>query len=211
MATIAQLVGRVRVRRAGREDAGTLEVVERAGKPHAYVVTDAGERVHVPFAPGVERGAPDAAGWVTLGVKEDSSWGDTLRTTWSLRAEVPEPLRRRALLAAGPVEDAVKSITMTQTDAAALVTAFRALGVEAQVRATDYAPKNADGTYTGEVKTRYSVTAVIRDARHGNTVVRELREPSDVAAVVADMQREVTARAKVTRSRIRAERDAGRS
>ena len=103
------------------------------------------------------------------------------------------------------------TITMTQTDAVALVTAFRALAVEAQVRATDYAPKNAEGTYTGEVKTRYSVTAVIRDARHGNTVVRELREPSDVAAVVADMQREVTARAKVTRSRIRAERDAGRS
>jgi hypothetical protein len=103
---------------------------------------------------------------------------------------------------------------LSQTDAVALVAAFRALGVEAQVRATDYAPKNPDGTDTGAVLTRYSVTAVIRDDRHGNTVVRKMTDVVDaatLAAVVSDMQREVKSRAKGTRARVRAERDSERS
>lgn len=84
-------------------------------------------------------------------------------------------------------------------------------GIEVGVKTHDFAPKNADGTYTGEVLTRYSVACVIRDAKHGNTIVRDLCEPCDVSAVAADMAREVKDRAKATRARIRTERSVNRS
>ena len=84
-------------------------------------------------------------------------------------------------------------------------------GIEVSVKAHDYAPKNADGTYTGEVLTRYSVECVLRDPAHGNTVVRDLRESCDVAGIIDAMRSEIKERAKGTRARIRAERSANRS
>ena len=88
MTTIAQMAGRVTMRRGLGDEAGTLEIVDRRGKAHAYVTTDAGLRVHVPFAPATERSPdPDNADWIALGRTGDRSSGDLVVTTWSLRVQ----------------------------------------------------------------------------------------------------------------------------
>lgn len=78
------MVGRVELERGLGLETGTLEIVVRNGKRHAYVTTDGGQRVHVPFAPDSAR-SRNADGRLALGVKEDRSSGDLVRSTWSLR------------------------------------------------------------------------------------------------------------------------------
>lgn len=87
-----------------------------------------------------------------------------------------------------------------------LATELRAAGIiDVRVTVRDYVtPENTVGQ-------RYSVEAVISDAKHGNIIVRTLRGPAVAADVAKDMQREVKDRAKGTRSRLRAERDEDKS
>ena len=87
--TIAELAGRVILRRGLGDEPGLLEVVVRQGKRHAYVNTDAGKRVHLPFAPDTDRGDFDYQRHLVLGTKVDHSSGDTIVTVWSLRAGRP--------------------------------------------------------------------------------------------------------------------------
>lgn len=79
-----------------------------------------------------------------------------------------------------------------------MATELRAAGItDVCVMVVDYAtPENTVGQ-------RYSVKAVIRDSRHGNTIVRTLRGPAVAADVAKEMQREVKSRAKETRARMR--------
>lgn len=94
----------------------------------------------------------------------------------------------------------------SRDDAQTLATALRTAGLtDVRVVVSDYVtPENTVGQY-------YSVNAVIRDPRHGNTIVRSLRAPADAAKIAKEMMREVKDRAKGTRARIRAERDSEKS
>lgn len=78
-------------------------------------------------------------------------------------------------------------------------------GASVVARSHDYA------TPEGDVAQRYSVEVVVRDARHGNVVVRTLRAPAAPKAVAVDVQREVRERARDMRTRVRAERSTDRS
>lgn len=79
-----EMVGWVVLARQNGAEHGTLEIKVVNGKPHAYVNLDNGKRVHVPFSPVVEREISE--GWVQLGVKVDHSWGDAIKTAWTIRA-----------------------------------------------------------------------------------------------------------------------------
>lgn len=94
----------------------------------------------------------------------------------------------------------------SKDDAHKLADELRAAGLtDVHVSVRDYVtPENTVGQ-------RFAVEAVIRDAKHGNTIVRTLREPAVATAVAKDMQREVKDRAKGTRSRLRVERDGEQS
>jgi hypothetical protein len=81
--SIKDMVGRVVLRAGLGDEPGILEVVIRQGRPHAYVTTDTGERIHVPFAPDVQRAFDGHT--LTLGIKADRTSGDTVLTHWSLR------------------------------------------------------------------------------------------------------------------------------
>jgi hypothetical protein len=68
--------------------------------------------------------------------------------------------------------------------------------------------------YVTEVNTvaqRYSVRAVLVDAKHGNTVVRSLTAPVVASEIAADMQRDLKVRATGTQARKRVQRAADRS
>ncbi len=98
---------------------------------------------------------------------------------------------------------------MTQQE---MIAAFSAQGVSVRPTMREGCTKLDDGTY-GPIVTRYGVVVVIRDARHGNTVVREFGEADavDVVATVKEMRAEVAKRAKETKTRIRAEKTTNRS
>lgn len=91
-------------------------------------------------------------------------------------------------------------------DAQTLATELRAAGIpDVRVTVREYVtPANTVGR-------RYSVEAVMRDAMHGNTIVRTLRGPAVAAATAKEMRSEVKERAKGTRSRRRAECAADKS
>ncbi|HSR79094.1 MAG TPA: hypothetical protein VLN57_21150 [Xanthobacteraceae bacterium] len=85
---------------------------------------------------------------------------------------------------------------MTQTD---LMKNFRALGCEV-------APKSWDDVRGEEVVTTYGVTVSMSSM--GSMAVRVVRETDEVdpAALVAEMAKDLKARAKATRAAIRRER-----
>lgn len=103
------------------------------------------------------------------------------------------------------MDDNTTQPTFSKDDAWTLTDALRALGIEASVNVRDYV------TAERKVAQRYSVRAVITDARHGNVVIRELSAPAVAAAVVADMAREIKDRAKQVQARRRVQRAADRS
>lgn len=94
---------------------------------------------------------------------------------------------------------------LSKDDAWTLTDALRALGIEASVTVRDYV------TPERKVAQRYSVRAVISDARHGNVVIRELDAPAVAADVVADMTSEIKGRAKKVQARRRIQRAADRN
>jgi uridylate kinase len=94
---------------------------------------------------------------------------------------------------------------LSKDDAWVLTDALRALGIEASVTVRDYV------TPERKVAEKYSVRAVISDARHGNVVIRELTAPAVATDVAADMAREIKDRAKKVQARRRAQRTADRS
>jgi uridylate kinase len=93
----------------------------------------------------------------------------------------------------------------SKDDAWTLADALRALGIEASVTVRDYV------TPERKVAEKYSVRAVISDARHGNVVIRELTAPAVATDVAADMAREIKDRAKKVQARRRVQRAADRS
>lgn len=93
----------------------------------------------------------------------------------------------------------------SKDDAWTLAEALRALGIDASVTVRDYV------TPERKVAQKYSVRAVISDAKHGNVVIRELTAPAVAADVVADMTREIKDRAKKVQARRRVQRAADRS
>lgn len=103
------------------------------------------------------------------------------------------------------MDDNTTQTTFSKDDAWTLTNALRALGVEASVNVRDYV------TTERKVAEKYSVRAVITDARHGNVVIRELSAPAVAADVVADMAREIKDRAKQVQARRRVQRAADRS
>jgi hypothetical protein len=95
---------------------------------------------------------------------------------------------------------------LSREQAIELAAALGAPGVEAIAKYTDFAPKNADGSYVGTVEKIWHVHAVVRDSKRENTVARRLDTVCDAAKVAEEMKRELTTRIKETRARIRAER-----
>ena len=96
---------------------------------------------------------------------------------------------------------------ISKTEAIKLSNELTALGVKALAKETDGCIRYEDGTY-GPVFVTYRVEAVLRDDKHGNTIVRTLTEVCDATKVVSEMVKEMKSRAKATRARIKAERAA---
>jgi len=85
--------------------------------------------------------------------------------------------------------------------------AIKAAGIpDVRVMGTDH-------VRDGKVVEVLRVEAVIRDAKHGNTILRAITTPDgfDAAKVAKDMIKDQQQRAKGTRSRVRIERELDRS
>lgn len=88
--SIESMAGRVVLDFGCGELPGRLELITVAGKRHAYVYTDLGTRIHLPFAPHVARqrdGTRPYAEWYLLGTKQDHTSGDTVTITYVLRMD----------------------------------------------------------------------------------------------------------------------------
>ena len=97
---------------------------------------------------------------------------------------------------------------LTSEQAAELTRSFRALSVETRHIPAESCEMLADGSY-GPIVVRHAVVARICDTSTGNAVAREIREHgANVVKVLAEMNKELRAKAKLTRARIAAEKAA---
>ena len=73
--------------------------------------------------------------------------------------------------------------------------------IDVRIQSHDYCEENPDGTLTGKVLTDHSVHVYVRDAKTGNTVVRQCNGTESAADLIAGMRAELRGRAKATRQR----------
>ena len=88
---------------------------------------------------------------------------------------------------------------------------LRNRGIVATQGARDVAPKNPDGSFTGQVITVHFVDAILRDQTNGNVIVRRI-EDADLteeatARVATEMHGELRERAIATQRLVQAEQE----
>lgn len=91
--------------------------------------------------------------------------------------------------------------------------AFAAASLLEAANAPDVMVHTHDRAVGDDVVTYHSVRTIIRDARHGNVILRQvnlLPTEAECAAIVASMWSEATKSAKATRQRQRTEREMDR-